>query len=130
MPRRSSAITATATMMAMAGHMGRQTVTGGDIAARSELRALDVVAEHLAHGVADLALRGVRARAIQNLRHHVLFPGSARRRGGERLERRRARLVVARAPQLREDPLLVVLDGVRDGEDRDVDLLVGCEILV
>src|SRR5262245_5650079 len=96
----------------------------------SELRALDVVAEHFAHGVTDLALGRVVARAVEDLLHEIRFARGPPRGGGERLERRGAGLVVACAPDLGDRALLLLLDLLADVEDRDVELLVRLHVLV
>src|SRR5881628_1478033 len=56
----------------------------------SELRALDVVAEHLAHRAADLALGRVGPGAVEDARHEVVLAGGPARGGGERAQRRGA----------------------------------------
>src|SRR5437762_3235316 len=95
----------------------------------SELRALDVVAVHLAHGVADLAFGRVGAGGVEDAFHHVLVARLAGRSRRQRLERRGRRLVVSGAPQLLERSLLLVLHFLRDVEDRDLELLVGLDVL-
>src|SRR5439155_5095900 len=96
----------------------------------SELGTLHVVAEHLAHRAPDLALGRVVARAVEDLLHEVRLAGGLARRRGERLERGGAGLVVARPLDLGDRALLLLLDLVADVEDRDVELLVGLEVLV
>src|SRR5215813_4384117 len=72
------------------------------VRASSEDRALHVVAEHLAHRVPDLALGCVGPRAVEDLLHEVGLAGCRARGRRERMQRGRAGLVVARAPQLGE----------------------------
>src|SRR5512143_778835 len=103
----------TATTMPMAKFMGCR---------GSELRALHVVAEHLAHRPADLPLGGVGAGAIQDALHEVRLAGRLARGGGQRLERGRTGLAVAGALDLRDGALLLVLDLLGDEEDGDLEL--------
>src|SRR6058998_545270 len=75
----------------------------------SELRALDVIAEHLAHRVPDLALGGVGAGTVQDARHQVVRARGLARRGGQGGERRGAGAIVAGALHLRDRGALLLL---------------------
>src|SRR5262245_21313993 len=75
----------------------------------SELRTLDVVTEHFAHGAPDLALGGVVARAVQDLLHQIRLARRLAGGGGQGLEGRRARALVPGALDLGDAAPLLLL---------------------